>query len=285
MDKEQAKKILNALIERSTTLRGFKWDYPQFRKWKRDTTIAITNIFAGNPEHVKDFHLILFVSLNPESSSYEEHQVYVKGLEESAAILQSMIDEIDQYWPSSTPKTKEPTPAPSITPDPTKVLVVHGRNTKFRDSVFSFLRSIGLQPIEWTQAIAATKKASPNIAEILDAAFSQAQAVMVLFTGDDEAKLRQEFVQGHDQNYERELTPQSRPNVLFESGMAIGRYPERTVLVQIGEHRPFSDIAGRHITHMDDTPQKRQELATKLANAGCKVDTSGSDWFSAGDFQ
>ena len=144
---------------------------------------------------------------------------------------------------------------------------------------------IGLNPIEWNQAIATTKKGSPNIAEILDAAFNEAQAVVVLLTGDDEAKLRAEFLEPGDPSYERELTPQSRPNVLFESGMAMGRYPERTVLVQIGQHRPFSDIAGIHITHMDNAAKKRKELATKLANAGCEVDTSGTRWFTVGDFE
>ena len=195
-----------------------------------------------------------------------------------------MIEEINQYWPSSTPKANKKSPALSITKDQTKIFVVHGRNTKLLTALFSFLTSIGLNPIEWNQAIAKTKKGAPNIGEILDAAFNEAQAVVVLLTGDDEAKLRHKFFKNNDPAYERELTPQSRPNVLFESGMAMGRYPERTVLIQIGEHRPFSDMAGTHITHMDNTPEKRQELATKLANAGCKVNTSGTRWFNAGDF-
>jgi len=67
--------------------------------------------------------------------------------------------------------------------------------------------------------------------------------------------------------------------------MAMGRHPERTVLVQIGGHRPFSDIAGKHVTHLDNTPAKRQELATKLGNSGCKVNTSGTRWYNAGNFE
>lgn len=286
MEKEQAKKILNSLIERSVVLQNIPRGSPEFVKWKRDTKVAITNIFGSNTENLKDFDKITFTlsvssTLTPPS---EFHKAYLRGLTKSAAILQSMIDEIDQYWTSSTPKTKETSSAPSITNDATKVFVVHGRNTKLRDAVFAFLRSVGLNPIEWNQAIARTKKGSPNIGEILDAAFNEAQAVIVLLTGDDEAKLRDEFVNNDDPDYERDLTPQSRPNVLFESGMAIGRYPDRTVLVQIGEQRPFSDMAGKHVTHMDNTAQKRNELVTKLANAGCKVDTSGNSWFSEGNF-
>jgi len=35
---------------------------------------------------------------------------------------------------------------------------------------------------------------------------------------------------------------------------------------------------------MTNDAAKRQELVTKLANAGCNVDPSGTDWLTAGDF-
>jgi predicted nucleotide-binding protein len=41
-------------------------------------------------------------------------------------------------------------------PDPTKVFVVHGRNEKARIAMFAFLRAIGLQPIEWSEAVSLT---------------------------------------------------------------------------------------------------------------------------------
>lgn len=284
MEKEHAKTILNSLIERSVELQKIHSDSPAFVKWKRDTKIAITNIFSGNTGPISDFYRIQFTSNYPPNST-EYQKVYVKGLQNSAAILESMIQEIDQYWLNSTPEAKQTTPTLSITNDPTKVFVVHGRNTILRDAAFDFLRSIGLKPIEWNQAIAKTMNGSPNIADILDTAFNEAQAVIVLLTGDDEAKLRHEFIKNDDPPYEKELTPQSRPNVIFESGMAIGRYPKRTILVQIGPHRHFSDVAGIHITLMDNTPEKRNELATKLASAGCTIDISGNSWYSTGNFQ
>jgi predicted nucleotide-binding protein len=150
--------------------------------------------------------------------------------------------------------------------------------------MFRFLRSVGLDPLEWTQALRKTKDGSPYIGTILEAAFGEAAAVVVLLTPDDEAQLRGEFVRPNDPEYERKLTGQARPNVLFEAGMAFGKSPERTVLVQIGSIRPFSDVAGRHIVHMSNQPTSRNELITKLANAGCNVDTSGNDWLSEGDF-
>jgi len=166
----------------------------------------------------------------------------------------------------------------------TSVFVVHGRNEKLRRSLFAFLRAIGLQPIEWRKAIELTRKSSPYVGEILDAAFREAAAVVVLLSPDDEAKLKAEFLKTNDPAYEKRLTGQARANVLFEAGMAMGRNPDSTVLVQVGEIRPFSDIGGRHVVHLSNSPAARSELATKLANAGGNVDTSGTDWLAEGDF-
>ena len=76
-------------------------------------------------------------------------------------------------------------------PDPRRLFVVHGRNDHFRSSIFQFLRAIGLDPIEWNEAVGMTQNPSPFIGEVLDAALSQAQAVLVLLTGDDEARMVQ----------------------------------------------------------------------------------------------
>jgi predicted nucleotide-binding protein len=166
----------------------------------------------------------------------------------------------------------------------TSVFVVHGRNENLRKSLFGFLRSLGLQPIEWRRAIELTRKPNPYVGEILDAAFRGAAAVIVLLSPDDEAKLKDKFLKNNDAAYEKKLTGQARPNVLFEAGMAMGRNPDSTVLVQVGDIRPFSDIGGRHVVHLSNSAATRSEFATKLANAGCNVDTLGTDWLSEGDF-
>lgn len=169
-------------------------------------------------------------------------------------------------------------------PSRSRVFVIHGRNEAMRRALFDFLRAIDLRPIEWSEAVALTGKPSPFVGEILDAAMQYAQAIIVLFTGDDQARLRDEFLSGNDPVYERETTPQSRPNVIFEAGLALGRYPERTILVEIGTLRPFSDIAGRHLVRLKNTSKSRQELALRLRLAGCEVDLSGTDWHDAGAF-
>ena len=130
-----------------------------------------------------------------------------------------------------------------------------------------------------------TGRGSPYIGHALDRAFQTAQAVVVLLTPDDEARLRGPYLEDHDPSYERELTGQARPNVLFESGMALAHNEERTILVQLGEVRPFSDIAGRLVLRLTNTPQSRNELAGRLRTAGCPANTTGNRWLEAGDFE
>jgi predicted nucleotide-binding protein len=220
----------------------------------------------------------------------------------SASVWENILDfeDLQQAWLEELTR-RNPAP-PHIKTDPVetkpevskmmtnpdkskRVFVVHGRDERLRSGAFSFLRALGLQPLEWTSAIRLTEKSSPYIGEILDAAFRNAQAVVVLLTPDDEARLRQDLIHTADAAHEKTLTGQARPNVLFEAGMAFASHPDKTVLIQIGEIRPFSDIAGRHVVKMDNSFQKRHEAAIKLRTAGCVVDLEGIDWQAAGDLK
>jgi predicted nucleotide-binding protein len=167
---------------------------------------------------------------------------------------------------------------------PNQVFVVHGRDRTARESMYAFLRAVGVKPIEWNSALKMTRKAAPYIGDVLERAFDSARAIVVLMTPDDLAQLRPDLVGPGDRPYERVLTGQARPNVLFEAGRAFATHPDRTVIVQLGTLREFSDIAGLHVVHMSNDFDKRQELATKLQNAGCDVDTSGPDWVTTGNF-
>lgn len=165
--------------------------------------------------------------------------------------------------------------------DPRKVFVIHGRNEVARRGLFEFLRALDLDPIEWSEAIAMTGSGSPYIGDVLDAAFGAAQAVVVLFTPDDVAHLHESLTYPGDPETEAQMQP--RPNVLFEAGMAMGRDANRTILVELGQIRVFSDIHGRHAVRLDNSVAKRQELASRLRTAGCQVKTERTDWHDAGD--
>jgi predicted nucleotide-binding protein len=164
------------------------------------------------------------------------------------------------------------------------VFVVHGRDRRLARELFRLLRALHVKPLEWNSLIEMTGKPAPHISEILEVGFSRAAAVVVLFTPDDVGRLRDDL-QGRDElESDRDFTGQARLNVVFEAGLAFGTHPERTVLVQVGNVRPFSDLAGRHIVRLDNSARSRKELATKLRNAGCAVDDAGTDWLEEGDF-
>ncbi|HEY4932144.1 MAG TPA: nucleotide-binding protein [Terriglobales bacterium] len=199
------------------------------------------------------------------------------------AVICELLGKALQQNDQSSEASRTMTASTSI--DSRRVFVVYGRNSKARAAVFDFLRAIDLAPMEWEEVIGATSKPSPYIGEALEAGFSMAQAAVVILTGDDLARVGKRYLKPDDTNDERVLTPQPRPNVLFEAGMALGKYPDRTVLVSLGSYRTFSDIDGRHLIRLSDNATARQALADRLRKAGCAVKTEyKSDWLQAGDF-
>jgi predicted nucleotide-binding protein len=128
-----------------------------------------------------------------------------------------------------------------------------------------------------------TGQASPYIGDVLDVSLRAAQAVIILLTPDETASLREAYADG-DGDPEVQPAGQARPNVIFEAGLSLALAPERTVLVELGQVRPFSDIGGRHMVRINNSIARRQELASRLQTAGCTVDLSGTDWHTTGDF-
>lgn len=201
-------------------------------------------------------------------------------------------------WTASTSESTDRTndlldqPAGNAAPDQIvgfaedrrKVMVVLGRNSAIGEALFSFLRTIDLMPLEWTQLVGSANSGAPYIGEVLDAAFSQAQAVVVLSTPDDVAYLRHDLAPDGDPENEKIPRGQARPNVFYEAGMSMGRFPTRTIFVEVGTMRPASDLGGIHAVRMNEGPECRRDLAKRLEDAGCEANTDGTQWLTAGDF-
>lgn len=165
--------------------------------------------------------------------------------------------------------------------DPRKVFVVHGRNVKARDALYEFIRALGLHPVDFEiDAVAGTGDAAPYTGDVLSAGFHQARAVVVLLTPDERVSLRSHLANAPWECNER---LQARPNVYFEAGMAFVSHPKRTVLVELGIVSVPSDIEGRHVIRLDDSPTRREALVNRLRIAGCDV-KPGTDWLTAGQF-
>lgn len=167
--------------------------------------------------------------------------------------------------------------------DSRRVFVIHGRNEAARTAMFDWLRALDLKPTEWGEAIKMTGKTSPYIGEILEAAFSNAQAVVALMTDDEEVQLRDSLLKEGEAS---SRAFQARPNVIFEAGLAFGLHPKRTIIVELGNLRPFSDLSGIHVIRLDNTAARRQDFIERLKIAGCSVDIDGkTDWTTTGNFE
>jgi predicted nucleotide-binding protein len=161
------------------------------------------------------------------------------------------------------------------------LFVVHGRDAKLNEAMFSILRAMGLNPLEWSQAIAKAKGANPDVGKIIDTAMKKVQGVIVMFSPDEEARLKSEFRGKGDS---ATLEGQARQNVTFEAGLALGAHPKKTLLVQVGHTRPISDIAGKHMLRLSNSSTSRKELGQRLKKLGFKVELTGTSWLTEGDF-
>src|ERR1700753_1155918 len=162
------------------------------------------------------------------------------------------------------------------------VFVVHGRDAQLNEDMFSFLRAINLNPLEWTQAVKATKGANPNVTQVVKNALKSAQGVIVMFSPDEEARLKGKFRGKQDS---AKLEGPARLNVIFEAGIAVGTYEDKTLLIEVGDVRKISDIAGMHIPRLTNSAASRKEFAERLRDKlGLKVDMSGASWLSTGNF-
>lgn len=165
-----------------------------------------------------------------------------------------------------------------------KVFLVHGRDGRIKSSLTDLLREFDLQVVSWEKAVAATNSGSPSILDVVKAGMNLASAVVVLFTPDDLAQCKPEFVTENDGDDERQLTGQARQNVMFEAGMALALGPSRTILVRHGSVRDASDLSGINYIPITDAVESRRNLGERLRTIGLSVDMDHERWRNAGEF-
>lgn len=100
MNKSEAIGRLEGLKDRASQLTGLRRGSQEFKKWHRDTEVAIERIFGEGTRHSKDFtdisySLSVFTSGTPDSAF---DNAYRRGVETAISILESLIDEVKEYW-------------------------------------------------------------------------------------------------------------------------------------------------------------------------------------------
>jgi len=157
-----------------------------------------------------------------------------------------------------------------VEPNPdniSKVFVVHGRDTETLGTVIDFLKSNGIEPITFEDARMLMEEAAPNLLHVVDKGMEEAWAVLVLITPDDVGKLKEDPVE--------ELRERPRENVVFEGGLAFGRYRKRTVLVEYEIPSIFSDLHGSYVVKLsrgDGGIEGLEDILNQLRVAGCRFD-------------
>jgi predicted nucleotide-binding protein len=262
--------VADTAIDPVIAKRAFKYgeiDGGRFWRGRTDTSISPDRFSRRllNVQSLDDLH---------EQLRIEADAMTIPGIPATRSIWSSGDSEGGELTESSV----------EISQNTKQVFVVHGRDDSTRDGMFAFLRSLRLEPIEWSEAVGMTGKGSPYIGDVLNSAFKRAQAVIVLLTPDDEVRLVPSLLRPDDGVSERQHQLQPRPNVLFEAGMAFGYREDRTILVELGSPKPFTDISGRHTIRLNDSKEKRKELVERLRTAGCDLDSSGAEWLHVGSF-
>jgi len=195
--------------------------------------------------------------------------------------------------PSGPPvASSSPTTAPDAVPEGNQpdadvsrnVFVVHGRDDQVRAAMFELLRRLDLHPLEWGDLVRATGEATPYLGQVVTNAPAQARAALVLLTPDDIVRLHPALHGDYEPYFEAREVCQPRPNALLELGMVLMAYPERTLVVEVGQLRPIADINGLNVIRFDGSAAAVRGIVQRLETAGCKVNDAGTDWLDLRSF-
>jgi hypothetical protein len=100
MNKQEAIQKLRRQLELVGRLHSTPRNSPEFQKWRRDTEVAIENIFGGDTRHLRDFSSIRYTpgSYSMRDAEAAFNEAFRKGLQNAQAILSSMVEEVEEYW-------------------------------------------------------------------------------------------------------------------------------------------------------------------------------------------
>lgn len=236
----------------------------EFKKWHRNTQVAIENTFGEAGRHVEDFTNISY-TLSVYHSNTPDHrfqQRYVAGLESVASVLESMIEEIEEYWEDEDEMKVSASPLRDEHIDTKRVFVVHGRDDGTKHTVARFLERKDLipvilneQPDEGLTIIEKFEKHAQNVG-----------FAVILLTPDDVGALRGE---------ESNLKPRARQNVVLELGYfmsCLGR--EKVCALVKGDVEKPSDYHGVIYVPLDDHEGWQKQLVQNLQAAGFNINAN-----------
>ena len=256
---ERLQKKLDAIPE----LRQLRYDSPKFEKWKRDTRIAISNTFDNKSGHIFEFNNIKFSlrGLLPGVPGSAVQTTYMQGLESAASLLESMIEEVEDYWDDKDQGQIPSSAQANGRPSSNQVFVIHGRDEGAKQTVARFLETLGLEPVILHEQANQGHTIIEKFEDHADVGFAVA-----LLTPDDVGSLKEEKIN---------LNPRARQNVIFEFGYFIGKLDRKRVCALIkGDVEKPSDYDGVLCIPWDDPDGWKMRLIKELKSAGFQLDAN-----------
>ena len=270
MAKLNKMKAIGRLDKTLTQLRyvdsGSPWS-PEFEKWERNATLAIDNVFGEGSSQSNEF----FRKIPRENEFFDDHQnynSYARGLGSLIALLESMIEEVSDYWedenlePALPPVQEDPTAEHKNRPPTTKeVFVIHGRDDETKVAVARLLEHLNLGPI----ILHEQSNQGRTIIEKFEH-HAQVGFAIALLTPDDVGALQEDA---------SNLEPRARQNVIFEFGYFIGRLGRnRVCALTKGNVEIPSDYDGVIYIPLDEAEGWKMKLVKELKDAGIDVDAN-----------
>ena len=204
---ERLRKALNGIPE----LKGLPRRSPAFERWRRSAEVAVANAFGDKPNHVADFKNISYslIVVGTGTPDSEFQAAYVRGLDSAASTLESMLDEIEEYWEEDEQPSGLSDSGVRRPKSPNKIFVIHGHDESARETVARFLEKLALEPIILHEQPNKGRTIIEKFEDYADVGFA-----VVLLTPDDVGAIK---------DREADLRPRARQNVVFEFGYFIGK--------------------------------------------------------------
>jgi uncharacterized protein (TIGR02391 family) len=142
MTKDQSIAILKRLIDEIPYLKTLKYKSVEVARWKRVTQNAIKRIFQNETDYLREFVSIKFASSEKGNTllhvlEIHHQRAFEAGLDQARVLLESMIDEIQNYWQSESYNLWS-----LLHPQITKVSQSLFENAHYADSVLASLREV-----------------------------------------------------------------------------------------------------------------------------------------------
>lgn len=249
-------KRLNDVLGRVPKLKGLRHGDQEVEKWQRDARVAIGNTFGQDSEHVTEFKEISFYLpfMSDRTTDSEEQDWYIRALSRAEVKIQSMIEEIQEYWEDDAAGAQ----GDRALPHTGKIFLVHGHDEGAKEGTRRFLEKLGLEPVVLVDMPSEGKTIIEKFETHADVGYA-----IVLLTADDSGARQGE-----------KPSPRARQNVIFELGYFIGRLGrERVCALTTGDPEIPSNYAGVAYIPMEGDSWQ-MPLMRELKATGLDVDAN-----------